>query len=108
MTTDTLATAPLGVPVLDVDPFSNELLADPYLYHAQLREAGPVAWIPKYGFYVTGRHEQVHQVLNDRRVGTKYSRKLSAAKALHVLGPLTFEDLHQRARRRPRRRGIKT
>ena len=65
MTTDTVATAPLGVPVLDVDPFSTELLADPYLYHAQLREAGPVAWIPKYGFYVTGRHEQVHQVLND-------------------------------------------
>ena len=24
-----------------------------------------MAWIPKYGFYVTGRHEQVHQVLND-------------------------------------------
>ena len=65
MTTDTVATAPHGVPVLDVDPFSNELLADPYPYHAQLREAGPVAWIPKYGFYVTGRHEQVHQVLND-------------------------------------------
>jgi cytochrome P450 len=65
MTTDTVATAPHGVPVLDLDPFSNELLADPYAYHAQLREAGPVAWIPKYGFYVTGRHEQVHQVLND-------------------------------------------
>jgi cytochrome P450 len=65
MTTDTVATAPHGVPVLDLDPFSNELLADPYPYHAQLRDAGPVAWIPKYAFYVTGRHEQVHQVLND-------------------------------------------
>jgi cytochrome P450 len=65
MTTDTVTAAPAGVPVLDLDPFSNELLADPYPYHAQLREAGPVVWIPKYGFYVTGRHEQVHQVLND-------------------------------------------
>ncbi len=65
MTTDTLAAAPAGVPVLDVDPFSKELLADPYPYHARLREAGPVVWLPKYGIYVTGRHEPVRQVLND-------------------------------------------
>lgn len=65
MTTDTMPAAPAGVPVLDVDPFSNALLADPYPYHERLRAAGPVVWMPKYGIYVTGRHEAVRQVLND-------------------------------------------
>jgi len=65
MTTDSTPSAPAGVPVLDIDPFAEEVLGDPYPYHARLREAGPVAWIPKYGIYATGRHEQVRQVLND-------------------------------------------
>jgi len=65
MTTDTVRAAPEGVPMLDVDPFSDELLRDPYGYHARLREAGPVAWIPKYGVYVTGRHQQVRAVFAD-------------------------------------------
>lgn len=65
MTTETVQAAPAGVPVLDVDPFSEELLRDPYPYHARLREAGPVVWIPKYGIYVTGRHEQVRAVFAD-------------------------------------------
>ncbi|MEI7783407.1 MAG: cytochrome P450 [Betaproteobacteria bacterium] len=67
MTTDTetLTAPPPGVPVLDVDPFSDELLHDPYPYHARLREAGPVVWVPKYGIYVTGRHEQVREVFAD-------------------------------------------
>lgn len=65
MTSDTVQQAPAGVPVLDLDPFATEVLIDPYPYHARLREAGPVVWIPKYGIYATGRHEQVRQVLND-------------------------------------------
>lgn len=65
MTTDNVQAAPVGVPVLDVDPFSEELLRDPYDYHARLREAGPVVWIPRYGIYVTGRHEQVRAIFAD-------------------------------------------
>lgn len=65
MNAETVMHAPAGVPVLDLDPFANEVLIDPYPYHARLREAGPVVWIPKYGIYATGRHEQVRQVLND-------------------------------------------
>jgi cytochrome P450 len=57
--------APAGVPVLDVDPFSDALLHDPYPYHAQLREAGPLVWIPKYAIYATGRHEQVRAIFAD-------------------------------------------
>lgn len=57
--------APTGVPVVDVDPYSEEFLADPYPYHEQLRAAGPVVWIPKYGIYAAARHETVRQVFAD-------------------------------------------
>ena len=59
------ATAPRGVAVVDVDPFSNEFLADPYPDHERMREAGPVIWIPKYGIYASARHEEVRAILND-------------------------------------------
>jgi len=65
MTSETVQAAPPGVPVLDVDPFSEDLLHDPYPYHARLREAGPVVWIPRYGIYATGRHEQVRDLFAD-------------------------------------------
>jgi 4-methoxybenzoate monooxygenase (O-demethylating) len=42
--------APDALPVLDDDPFSEEVLADPYDYQTRLREAGPVVWLSRYGF----------------------------------------------------------
>ncbi|MBA3477992.1 MAG: cytochrome P450 [Lautropia sp.] len=57
--------APAGVPVMDVDPFSDAFLTDPYPDHERMREAGPVFWIPKYAIYASARHEQVRAILND-------------------------------------------
>lgn len=54
-----------GVPVVDVDPYSEEFLLEPYAFHEQLRDAGPVVWIPRYGMYGCARHEQVRAVLGD-------------------------------------------
>lgn len=69
MTTDIFSPdmkkAPSGVPVIDIDPFCDAFLSDPYASHRQLREAGPVVWIPAYGIYACARHESVHAVLND-------------------------------------------
>lgn len=69
MTTDILSPGmkktPSGVPVVDIDPFCDAFLSDPYASHHQLREAGPVVWIPAYGIYACARHESVHAVLND-------------------------------------------
>ena len=31
-----------GVPTIDVDPYTTEVLTDPYPFHHELREAGPV------------------------------------------------------------------
>lgn len=64
MTTATID-APADVPVVDVDPFDDAFLTDPYEAHRRLRDAGPVVWIPAYGIYACARHVSVHAVLND-------------------------------------------
>lgn len=43
------ATHTIDVPVSDIDPFSDAFFNDPYPFHAQLRDAGPVVWLSKYG-----------------------------------------------------------
>ena len=52
-------------PVSGLDPFSTEFLSDPYPFHEQLREAGPVVRLERYGIWAIARHEQVHAVLGD-------------------------------------------
>ena len=49
----------------EIDPFSREFLANPYPYHEQLREAGPVVRLAHYDAWAVFRHEQVQAVLND-------------------------------------------
>jgi 4-methoxybenzoate monooxygenase (O-demethylating) len=56
-----------GVPTIDKDPYSTEFLIDPYPFHEELREAGPVAWLEAYDVWATGRYEQVREVLLDWR-----------------------------------------
>ena len=56
-----------SVPVVDVDPYSEEFLLDPYPGHEVLREAGPLAWIPKYGIYAAAQHETVRAVFADHQ-----------------------------------------
>jgi 4-methoxybenzoate monooxygenase (O-demethylating) len=52
-------------PSLDVDPFDLDVLADPLPCDTEVREAAPAVWIPKYGFWATGRHEHVAAIFND-------------------------------------------
>src|SRR3990172_1481762 len=52
-------------PVSDVDPFSREYLLDPYPFHEQLREAGPVVWLTKWNCWGTGRHKEMNEILAD-------------------------------------------
>jgi cytochrome P450 len=52
-------------PVSTVDPFSHAFLDDPYPYHEELREAGPVVWLERYGIWTMARHEQVRDALTD-------------------------------------------
>ena len=49
----------------DLDPFTPEVLADPFEMHQTLRELGPVVWIEKYGVHALARHADVYGALND-------------------------------------------
>lgn len=60
---DTIARTGSSAPSLDEDPFSPEILEDPFPFHTRLREIGPIAFLPKYGVHAVGRYEEVRQVL---------------------------------------------
>ncbi|HJQ48780.1 MAG TPA: cytochrome P450 [Amycolatopsis sp.] len=49
-----------GVPELDVDPYDHDVLREPHEFHEQLRQAGPLVWLPRYEVYACGRYDQVH------------------------------------------------
>jgi cytochrome P450 len=53
------------IPRIDVDPFSDGMIDEPYEMHEVLREAGPVVFIPKYDLHVVARHTQVQSVLTN-------------------------------------------
>ncbi|HEY7429824.1 MAG TPA: cytochrome P450 [Streptosporangiaceae bacterium] len=64
--TDTPAAAGHGkAPVLDIDPFSDEFLRDPFRWHTQLREVGPVVWLAQYQVWAMARYGEVHEALRD-------------------------------------------
>ena len=52
-------------PVLSLDPFADDFLAAPYLFYAELREAGPVVWLERYGLWACARHAEVQAALGD-------------------------------------------
>src|SRR5580704_8843734 len=54
-------------PASDIDPFSDDFLAEPYPFHEALREAGPVVWLNRYEVFATARHAEVQSALQDWR-----------------------------------------
>lgn len=56
----------LNIPELDIDPYSEENLLDPYPMHERMREAGPVVRLTPYGdLLACARHAETHAVFND-------------------------------------------
>jgi 4-methoxybenzoate monooxygenase (O-demethylating) len=60
-----MAAETLNAPVSDVDPFCREFFENPFAAYEELREAGPVVRLPRYGVWAVARYEQVYAVLND-------------------------------------------
>lgn len=62
-----------AIPVLDIDPYDEDVLRDPYAYYAALRAAGPVAFIPRYAVLAVGRYDEVKEVFSshDRFVSSR-------------------------------------
>jgi 4-methoxybenzoate monooxygenase (O-demethylating) len=61
----TVPAATTSYPVLDLDPFSIEFLTDPYPFHEELREAGPVVWLDRLQCWGMARYQEVHATLSD-------------------------------------------
>lgn len=53
------------VPVLDIDPYSNEVIDNPHAFEHALREAGPVVWLKPYNMYAVGRFKEAEQAFSD-------------------------------------------
>lgn len=53
------------VTVLDIDPFAENNLTDPYPMHERLRESGPVVYLERYGVWAMARHHEVYTSLSD-------------------------------------------
>ncbi|HEY6277909.1 MAG TPA: cytochrome P450 [Streptosporangiaceae bacterium] len=54
-----------GAPVCTLDPFADGFLRDPFPFHQELREAGPVVWLERYGIWGMARYTEVHDALRD-------------------------------------------
>ncbi|MEV4732440.1 cytochrome P450 [Saccharopolyspora sp. NPDC049426] len=52
-------------PVIVGDPFDHAVLEDPLPLHAELREAGPVVFLPEHDVFAVARYEQVRAALTD-------------------------------------------
>jgi hypothetical protein len=57
----------VAAPTVDIDPFDEGFLADPYAHHETLRESGPVVWLGRIGVFGMARHEQVQATLRDHQ-----------------------------------------
>ena len=58
---------PKRLPRLDLDPFGDEFLADPFSHHSTLRGAGPVFYLSRYGVYGMARFAEVQAALTDAK-----------------------------------------
>jgi cytochrome P450 len=54
---------PSGASVMDMDPFSEAFLSDPFPEHERLREAGSYVWLSRYNIGAVARYEHVREVL---------------------------------------------
>jgi cytochrome P450 len=103
---------PVGDIAVEVDPFSEPYLSDPYAFWATARKEQPTFYSAKLGYWVVSRYDDVRQVMND---ADTYSASISItplkdlcpgavaelANAEMVMGPsLVNEDPPDHTRRR--------
>jgi cytochrome P450 len=54
--------------VVEFDPFSSEVVADPYPYYEMLLDGPPVSWVPAQELWMVTRYEDVATVLHNPTV----------------------------------------
>ena len=81
------------IPVIDVDPFSDELLAEPYGYYHVLRDAGPVFSLPRYDVLGIARFADVREGLKDwRRLSSTEGPGFNAASNEKMRGTVVASE----------------
>ena len=59
-----LGAPPSGpAPSVDVDLFDEAVIAEPYAHYRDIRDAGPVVWLPRHGIWAMGRYADVRAAL---------------------------------------------
>ncbi|MCL2534302.1 MAG: cytochrome P450 [Nocardiaceae bacterium] len=54
-----------SIPTADLDLFTDEALLNPWPLYQQIRDAGPICYLPRYDVWAMGRYAQVRGALND-------------------------------------------
>jgi cytochrome P450 len=54
-----------SIPSLDLDPFADDFVRDPYEHYATIRDAGPVVSFDKYGVLGVARYADVKSTMKD-------------------------------------------
>jgi hypothetical protein len=54
-----------AIPVLTIDPFDEAVLRDPEPYYAELRRAGALVNVEKYGILASGRFKETREIFAD-------------------------------------------
>jgi cytochrome P450 len=57
-----------SAPVLDIDLYADDVLADSRDTFARIREAGPVVWLPQHRMFAIGRFDDVRAALRNDEV----------------------------------------
>ncbi len=95
--TDGSRTAPASsAPRLDIDLYTDEVLADSRDAFARIRDAGPVVWLPRHRMYAVGRFDDVRAALRDPETfisghgvaANRLSNRLGRGTTLFSDGPL--------------------
>ena len=53
----------MTIPTLDIDFYSDAVILDPYPVYAQMRDTGPVVYLPQHDLYALPRYKEVSEVL---------------------------------------------
>ncbi|MUL49669.1 cytochrome P450 [Mycobacterium sp. CBMA293] len=93
---------PRDVPRLDVDLYRLASLHNPQPVYQQIRDAGPLVWLPKHQLWAMGRFEDVRQALRDDAT-FRSGGGVAANPVANLLGRYTTlssdDDTHLRRRR---------
>ncbi|RUM20459.1 cytochrome P450 [Rhizobium vallis] len=61
----TAVECPKGIPLWDIDPYDEDILRDPHEYYTELRQKGPLVYIPKYSVLASGTFAVTREIFSD-------------------------------------------